>query len=292
MKTDLDCLPCFLKQAFDAARTAATDPDLQQEIVMASMKRVLEMPFSLTPIHITQQIYRIAREISGTLDPYQSVKQQFNRRAMAMYPMLKEKVRQSTRPFETAVRLAVAGNIIDFGLLRAEDIDLGQTVEDALTLDFAIDDLDRLQTAVSQARTILYIADNSGEIAFDRILIEQLPLDKVTVFTRGFPTLNDATIEDAEIVGLTGIVTVKGNCSDAPGTLIDDCSDEFQEMLKSADVIISKGQGNYETLEHLGNPSLFFLLKVKCMIIARELGCPLGSIVCMCNAPGAVTASR
>jgi len=292
MKTDLDCLPCFLKQAFDAARTATTDPDIQHQIVIASMKRALDMPFSLTPIHITQQMYRIAREISGTLDPYHSVKQEFNRRAMDMYPMLKEKVRQSSKPFETAVRLAVAGNIIDFGLLKAEDIDLGQTVEDALTYHFAIDDFDELQAAVSRAKTILYIADNSGEIAFDRILIEELPLDKVTVFTRGFPTINDATLEDAEMVGLTRIVTVKGNGSDAPGTLIDDCSDEFQEMLKSADLIISKGQGNYETLEHLRNPNLFFLLKVKCMIIARELGCPIGSIVCMCNKPAAETSSR
>ncbi len=286
MKTHLDCLPCFVKQALDAGRTATPDTQLQERIAIESMKRVLEMSFSLTPIHFTQQIHRIAREISGNPDPYRRVKHEFNRRAMAMYPDLKEKVRKSERPFETAVRLAVAGNIIDFGLMKEEDIDIGQAVEDALTFQFAIDDLSELESAVAEANNILYITDNTGEIAFDRILIEQLPLDKVTVFTRGFPTLNDATVEDAEMVGLTQIVTVKGNGSDAPGTVIEDCNHELQEMLHSSDLTIAKGQGNYETLDGLGNPNLFSLLKVKCMVIAGQLGCPLGSIICLRNRPG------
>ncbi len=283
MKTDLECLPCLAKQALDAGKTATDDQKLQHEIAIAAMKRALELPFSLTPINITQQIYRVAREMSGTVDPYKALKQEYNRLAMAMYPGLKERVRLSERPFETAVRLAVAGNIIDFGLLKAEDIDLSQTVEDTLTRRFDIDDLDELEAAVSRAGSIMYITDNTGEIAFDRILIEELPLDKVTVFTRGFPTLNDATPEDAEMVGLTDIVTVKGNGSDAPGTLVEDCTEEFQEMLRTADLIIAKGQGNYETLEQLDNPNLFSLLKVKCQVIARQLGCPLGSIICLRN---------
>jgi uncharacterized protein with ATP-grasp and redox domains len=122
------------------------------------------------------------------------------------------------------------------------------------------------------------LTDNAGEIVFDRFLIEQLPFDRVTVVVRGFPVINDATIADAETAGLTDIVEVMTNGSDAPGTILDDCSEEFRTRFAEADLIIAKGQGNYETLRECLRP-IFFLLRVKCPLVANDLDCPVGSMV-------------
>ena len=122
------------------------------------------------------------------------------------------------------------------------------------------------------------LADNAGEIVFDRLLIEQLPIDRVTVAVRGYPVINDATLDDAETAGLTDIVDVISNGSDAPGTLLDDCSEAFRSRFEEADLIIAKGQGNYETLAQSPRP-IFFLLRVKCPVVARDLDYPVGSMV-------------
>jgi hypothetical protein len=131
---------------------------------------------------------------------------------------------------------------------------------------------------VAEAQRILYLTDNAGEIVFDRFLIEHLPRDRVTVAVRGAPVINDATRVDAEAAGLTELVRVIDNGSDAPGTVLDDCSDTFRRQFAGADLIVAKGQGNYETLRE-SPQRIYFLLRVKCPIIARDLGCPLGRMV-------------
>ena len=128
------------------------------------------------------------------------------------------------------------------------------------------------------AGRILYLCDNAGEILFDKLLIEQLPYGKVTVSVRGFPVINDATMIDAEAAGLTALVEVIDNGSDAPGTLLEDCRRDFQERFKQADLVIAKGQGNYESLSEV-RKEIFFLLNVKCQVIARKLGYHIGDLV-------------
>jgi hypothetical protein len=134
--------------------------------------------------------------------------------------------------------------------------------------------------AVAQARSILYLADNAGEIACDRLLIEQLPMERVTLAVRGAPVLNDATRADAQAVGLEAMVEVIDNGSDAPGTILDDCSPEFRDRFAESDMIIAKGQGNFESLsDQKGN--LFFLFKVKCPMVAERIKQPMGMHVLM-----------
>jgi hypothetical protein len=135
-----------------------------------------------------------------------------------------------------------------------------------------------LATAIRGARSILYLVDNAGEIVFDRDLLAQLPLGSFTVAVRGRPVLNDATLADAQAVGLTDLGDVIGNGSDAPGTILTDCSAEFRQLFAAADLIIAKGQGNYETLAGANRP-IFFLLKIKCDVLSRALGQPRGSLV-------------
>ena len=139
-------------------------------------------------------------------------------------------------------------------------------------------DVDALATAMAQAKRILYLADNAGEIAFDRLLLEQMPVEKVTVAVRGAPVLNDATIADTQAAGIPGLVEVIDNGSDAPGTILDDCSAAFRGYFDAADLVFAKGQGNYETLSDVSK-NIVFALKAKCPVIARHLGCPVGSAV-------------
>jgi len=180
---------------------------------------------------------------------------------------------------ETAVRLAIAGNIIDLGVKTSiKESNVEKVIRDCLTADFDNQQVEGFRNAVSRAEKIFYLADNAGEIVFDRLLIEQLPAEKVTVVVKGSPVINDATMEDAEFAGLTEMVEVIDNGSDAPGTILKTCSRIFRNRFEEADLIIAKGQGNYETLSDV-DKNIFFVLKAKCPVIARDLGCEVGEMI-------------
>lgn len=279
MKTYIDCMPCFIRQSLEAVRFATQEPSVHEQVVRAVLKLASGMDMSQNPPAIGQQIHRWVREFSGTSDPYSSVKRQFNEAALGMYPRLRQLIAGSADPLETAIRLAIAGNIIDFGVYGSIDqSDLDRTVNACLTADFDAGNLNAFRNDVTQANDVLFLADNAGEIVFDRLLIEQLPTDKITVAVKGAPTINDATMADAEAVGLMGMVTVIDNGSDAPGTLLEDCSDDFRTRFENADLIIAKGQGNFETLSETDRP-IYFLLKAKCPVIAGHLGCEVGRML-------------
>ena len=219
------------------------------------------------------------RELIGNNDPYRELKQRSNRSALRTCDELKEIVRTSEDPLETAVKLAIAGNIIDLGVKTSiKESEIERIISDSLITDFDGRQIEDFRNAVNQAKQILYLADNAGEIVFDRLLIEQLPAEKVTLVVKGKPVINDATIEDAEFVGLTEIVEVIDNGSDAPGTILEGCSQTFRNRFAKADLIIAKGQGNYETLSDV-KKNIFFILKAKCHVIARDLGCEVGEMI-------------
>ncbi|HQL22759.1 MAG TPA: ARMT1-like domain-containing protein, partial [Opitutaceae bacterium] len=205
-------------------------------------------------------------------------KQRFNRLARELLPPLAEAVAQSADSFAAAVRLAIAGNIIDLGAKSGltED-EARQTAATALEQPL-IGALAELREAVSRARRILYLCDNAGEIVFDRVLIGQLPRGAVTVAVRGHAVINDATREDAEAAGLAELAEVIDNGSAMPGTVLADCSPEFRRRFAEADLVIAKGQGNYESL-HAERAPLFCLFRVKCAIVATHCGHPVGSHV-------------
>jgi len=153
-------------------------------------------------------------------------------------------------------------------------------INETLNQPFAINNLPEFKKALERSRRILYLTDNAGEIVFDRILIEELPdyRDRVIVAVKSEPVINDATMEDAEQAGLTDIVRVIENGSDAPGTILEECSEEFLEIFYNSDMIIAKGQGNYESLSE-NDHRVFFLLKAKCSVISRHLRVRIGDII-------------
>ncbi len=279
MRTYFDCIPCFVRQVLDSVRMTTDDEQIQEKVLREALYLGSKMDLSQSPPAMAQKIHRFIREITGVKDPYLEVKNRFNKLGLQMYPELKQQVETSADPLETAVRLAIAGNIIDFGVNSVvEQSQVERTIAESLTEPLDMEAMEEFRDATSQAEDILYLGDNTGEIVFDRLLIEQLPYEKITFAVKGGPILNDATIEDAQIVGLTDIVNVIDNGSDAPGTILESCSEAFRRRFDKSDLIIAKGQGNYETLCDV-DKNLFFMLRPKCVVLARHLGCEIGSLV-------------
>ncbi len=279
MKTYLDCLPCFVRQALDAARLVTDEPGVQEQVLRQVLAELGRIDLGWTPPQMGQKIHKLIREIVGVRDPYLKIKRRFNNAALKIYSRMRQLVIESENPLEVAIRLAIAGNIIDFGVNGAlQESDLEQTISECLDVDFTEVQLEPFGQAVNDAGEILYIADNAGEIVFDRLLIEQLPIAKVTVVVKGSPVINDATMEDAILAGLPRIVEVIDNGSDAPGVILESCSQSFRDRFEKADLIIAKGQGNYETLSDV-DKNIFFMLKAKCPVIAKDLGCEVGEMI-------------
>ncbi|MBS3733724.1 MAG: DUF89 family protein [Phycisphaerae bacterium] len=280
MQTALECIPCFARQALDAARFVSDDAALHERVLRDVLLMAAEMDLSQSPPVIGQKIHRELRRLTGASDPYARVKRRFNRLALEMLPTCRRRIQDADDPLTMALRLAIAGNVIDLGVGVALDEETArQAMERVLDEPFhgVVDDF---RAAVEAADDILYLADNAGEIVFDRLLIEQLPAERVTAVVRGGPVLNDATRDDAEAAGLHELVDVIDNGSDAPGTLLSDCSEPFQRRFAEADLILAKGQGNFETLSD-EPANVYFLFKAKCPVIAARVGLPVGTHVAL-----------
>ena len=276
MKTYLDCFPCFLRQALEAARMAGADEEGLRVILDRTMALLRDAPLESTPPEIGDRVHRVVRQLTGNDDPYAALKAESTREALRLYPRLRALLAaEEGDRLERAVRIAIVGNRIDFA--PGTDFDIEETLESILYQPFAINDLWLLREALSEARSALYLGDNAGETVFDRVLIEALDVP-VTYAAKDGPILNDATVEDARAAGLDEVAKVVSTGSDAPGTILARCSAPFRRLYEEADLIIAKGQANYETLS-AGGERLFFLLKVKCPVIARDVSAPVGGIV-------------
>jgi hypothetical protein len=246
--------------------------------VRGVLRLAAEMDLSEPPPVVGQEIHAMLRELTGNADPYRAAKQRFNRMALELLPRLRQRVEQAEDGFELATRLAVAGNVVDLGVNGA----LGEQ-EVLAEVDEALEsplrgDLEAFRSAVADARHVLYVADNAGEIVFDRLLVEQLLPRQVTVAVRGAPVINDATREDAAAAGLDQVAEIIDSGSDAPGAVLELCGEPFRAALRKADVVIAKGQGNFEALSD-ATEEIFFLFKVKCPVIASAVGLATGTLV-------------
>jgi len=276
-----DCIPCFARQSVEAAVMATKDPTLREKIIRAALKKASEIPLNKTPAHMGMEIHRIIRNLIGEVDPYSTIKSVYNKKALALYPEMKNLVTHASDRIETAVRIAIAGNVIDFGISPTNnEIELNKIIDETMRKPIAVNDLEELREALENEERILYIADNAGEIVFDRVFIEEIPRfsERVTFAVKGQAVLNDATLKDAEETDMTGIVRVIDNGSDAPGTILETCSKRFRNEFSQADLVISKGQGNYETLSDCGEKCCF-LLKAKCPVIAGHFGIEVGDLI-------------
>ena len=280
MKTYLDCLPCLMNQSLRAARAVSDDEEIHRRVLNALTARIPELSLNLKSPEIAQQGYRLIKEVTGNSDPFLQAKTAANETALKLYPYFKELISGSKDPLLSACKLAIAGNSIDHGPMMA-NFDIKQILQFPSEFDLAIDDYPALLDNLTTAKRILYIGDNAGEIVLDRILIEELHKIReleVNFVVRDQPVINDVTMADALATGMNKVAGIIPSGSDAPGTILPQCSLELQRYYHSADLIISKGQGNYESLEgETGN--LFFFLKAKCELMADILGVKVGDAV-------------
>lgn len=275
MKTFLDCIPCFLNQALRAGRAVTEDPEILKAILDRAASRIKDMRLDQTPPEMALAVYSDVREVTGTEDPFSQLKTEHITEALSLYPGLRQKVHGSDDPLLTAVRAAIAGNVIDLGASR--EFRIKEDIDTVLGQEFAVFHMAAFRRAVETAKKILYLGDNAGESVFDRLLIETMG-KPVTYAVRGRPVINDVTLDDAMASGLCEAAEVVSSGSPAPGIIPDLCSPEFLRLFHEADMIVSKGQGNYEGLSGTARP-VFFLLMAKCPVIAEDIGVEVNDIV-------------
>ncbi len=284
MRLSLDCIPCFQRQALQAMRFVTDDEKVQEEALRATMRELLSLPWEATPPELARRVHRLIRQYSRSPDPYLQVKKQSNEHALKIYPEMKKIVTGSADRLETAARLAIAGNIMDFG--ASSSFDLEATIRSILHKPLAINDIGRLREELGKAEDILYFLDNAGEAVFDRLFLETLlevyPIRRVNFVVKGGPVLNDVTEQDAVEAGLADLSSasevgfLKITNGD-PGTGPSRRSPEVREWIQEHDVVISKGQGNYEEMSEISG--IFFILMAKCPLIARDLKVKVGDAV-------------
>lgn len=269
MNIHLDCIPCIIQNYIRLLKTGSI-PKTQSEPVLRSLLSFLsEVDYDQPPPLLSQHLHRILRRELKTSDPYRSIKEDSNRMMLQKYPELKKRVETAPDPFDTAMRLAIAGNVIDFGSKHQLDID--KTIQQILTSELAIDHSTNLLKDIANAKTLLYIGDNAGEIVLDKLFLETLDHDDVYFAVRGHPVINDATREDAVTAGVDRHAKIITTGDDAPGIVWETTSPEFKDVFSKANVIISKGQGNLEGLtDKVGN--FYFLLVTKCNLVSNTIG--------------------
>jgi uncharacterized protein with ATP-grasp and redox domains len=268
VKSCLDCIPCFFDQALRIGRMATDDEEKIKKLLDEIGAALKDIPLESTPPEAGRVIQRKVREIIGTTDPYKDIKNESTKESLRLYPYLKKEVEKSNDRLLTAIRVAIAGNVIDMGPNKSFNIE--KDMNEILRKDFAVCDYGKFKQCLDITDDILYIGDNAGESVFDKILIEEMEKPVIYV-VRGMPVINDITYEDAIRAGIDKVATILSSGTDAAGTVLRTCSDEFKEAYSSSRFIVSKGQGNYEALSGERRP-IFFLLKAKCRVIADDIG--------------------
>jgi len=280
MRTSLDCFPCFLRQALDATRMATQDAEIQRKVLNSVLSILSNISIQATPPEIAHLVHLRVKSITGNFDPYKETKKKQNELALRYESNLGSLIIEMSNPLKVALMLSAIGNSID--LAPSPQLpDIYKRYMEMLDRGFARDDYDLFYEKLTQSKSLLVLGDNAGEIVWDKILIEELLNNSnidITYAVRGFPILNDVTMEDAYFVGLDKVAKVISNGFDAPGTLLHRCSEEFLNRYQISDLILSKGQGNFESLSE-ERRQIFFLLNVKCPTVAEDLCCNIGDIV-------------
>ncbi|APF19731.1 protein of unknown function DUF89 [Caldithrix abyssi DSM 13497] len=283
MRTHFSCIPCILRQTIETVELVTDKPEIKEKVVNKVLNYLTTIDYNVPPPVIGKEVYRIIHQVTGNHDPYHELKIKYNSLGLAYYDDLLKIVFRNPEPVLMAAKLAVAGNVIDFGA-QVKEIDIQKTIHTVEDLYFEINDFERFIEDLKQSRKILYLADNAGEIVFDRLFIEilqryypELGLE-FTVAVRGAPIINDATREDALMVGMDKIARIVDSGDDTPAMVLDQASDELKQAFEQADMVISKGMGNYETLDER-HELIYYLLRVKCPVVSKIINAKEGSLV-------------
>lgn len=288
MKTYLECIPCIINHGLSTAKKLNTSEVKMQEMLQKIMLYLSTCTYEESPPFLVKEVYKILNASLETKDPYAQIKSHFNRELMKFIPDFEKRMNESEDSYSYALKLAISGNIIDFGIMH--NITKESVLEDVNEIEekkLYIDNSRVLYNKLEKSKKLLYLGDNCGEIVFDMVFIKFLKehfRDLEIVFgVRGEPVMNDVTSKDPEEIGLDKIVKIIDNGSGAPGTILEDVSEEFRREFFDADLIIAKGQGNYESLSEVDRDNVYFLFMAKCTLVSEELGVPKFSLICKKN---------
>lgn len=290
MKLNLDCIPCFQRQALETSRIAGADTKIQQEVLRKVIQKLNNSKWEGNTWPLVLQVHQIVRQVTGVKDPYKKIKQKHNQILLKLYPIFENKVNIQKDPLLAAIKLSIAGNIIDFGpqnKLNSKEPNLKKPLDELLKKNLAVNNYQEFKEKLKKSRKILFFLDNAGEIVLDRLLLETIlktkDLEKISLVVKAGPFLNDATLEDIKQINLSELgilrfLTVSnGDSNHAPKYN----SDTVQSWIKQHDMTICKGQGNYEAFSDIKD--LFFMLITKCPLVASRLGVDMGSFILKYN---------
>lgn len=281
MNVSAECIPCFLNASLKAMTNGGWPEERRAETLLSLLPLLSRVDIKKTPAeNVSKILHRLVQTMGGD-DPFKAAKAESNRRALELLPELRQMLSRSPDPLELVVKIAIAGNIVDLGIF--DEYDLSGAVQEALKTGFAAGDYPEFRKLMGRGGKVLIIGDNSGEVVFDRLLVEVLVSEGAEVIygVKGGFVLNDATLDDATEAGINNLCQVVANGNNFIGTVPEKCTEEFLQVFNAADLVISKGQANYYTLEGSGlaGNKTFFLLKAKCDVIAKSLGMQKGDLV-------------
>lgn len=272
-----ECITCIVDKQLSAHPeniTLTEKIDYMQRV----LKIVSEATYDMSAPVIVRQIYDLQKEMFGMETDYTEIKKYFNAQMLDRYHSFAQKIEDSQNPLKLAIQYAMIGNYIDFGAMKeVEEEKLNELLEQAKEINLDYQEYDNLKKEILTKNKMVYLTDNCGEIVFDKLLIntiqEMNPALDITVLVRGGKVLNDATMDDAVQVGLDKVVKVIGNGSNIAGTCLEKISEEARDLIESADFVISKGQGNFETLQECGL-NIYYLFLCKCIMFANKFQVP------------------
>ena len=286
MRIQDKCIPCIVNQAIKVADLVGLkEKDHLLRSVFGYLSTV-DFKGSSTP-ELTGEIFSLLKKETGSMDPYKETRTYYNNLFLEKLPELEQEIHEAKNPFLESIKYAIIGNIIDFNPihgLKLSDIEacFARFKEEALELDDSL----LLRQELSKADSLLYLGDNCGEICLDKILIKKMkelnPKCQIFFATRGEAVVNDSVEEDAYMVGMDAYAAIISNGDASLGTVLHRTSKEFQEVYQKADIVIAKGQANYECLSD-EKKNIFFLLMTKCGVIADHIGAPVMKMLCMKN---------
>lgn len=281
MNITKDCVNCIIGQIDKAIKLLNLDEQKAKTIQNEVLKKSQSFSFDHTPPYVAREVYEYLAKETNCSDPLENLKQESIQNALEFVPFIEKKIRQEEDKLFTAIKAAVAGNVIDFG--AKEQFSLEEEINKVFSTNFAIDDYKKLAKQIEQKENILILADNAGENVFDKILIKIIkrlyPQKQITYATRGKPIINDITTKEALQIGIDKFATVVSTGVDTPGLELSRATTHFRNIFEKAELIISKGMGNFECLETRHDKRIFFIFKVKCNVVAAAIGKKVGDII-------------
>ncbi len=280
MKIKPICYTCIYNQIFNLTKRMKLEEKFAGKIMQESALILGKYEMNVTPPEIASEIYGFVYKKTGVEDPFKEAKKEAIKKALEFKPMLKKFIKESNNPLFAAIKVAVAGNVIDLGVNKS--FDLEKELELIKDMDFKINDFEDFEKRVKKAKTICYLADNAGENVFDEILIEEIKKindAKIYYVVRGKPIINDVTVEDLKGLEIEKLATIVDSGVDTPGFFLPKANKQSKEIFYNSDMVISKGMGNFEVLFNEANKEVFFLFKVKCEAVASEINANVGDYV-------------